>query len=880
MKKKLLSILLCLCMLTAMLPASALAAETVTCENHPEHDGECGFVQGAECAWQHGDCCQQQTVCLFDAQEAENGEAEPDSEAQSHDCTVESGCITTVCSHVCSFEDCGCIEAQPCAHSCESCIQPPELEIPDDPDGDQLPDGSEQPRQDALATCEHHPEHTEDCGGIIDAGKCGNVCAVCVGRVQAMVDALPGMSQINDSNSAAVAAALEAISAELARLSDKAVMSMDMDKYSMAALALSAPGDWFKLAVQKIMDSPREGFVPSFSFVDVNGSPASFIDINSGAALASIDLVPNGAAEYYYLPAGTYSVVEHAQGYTMSLSLNGQPISGTSFTGVGGGDYIMTIDNVYNLHEVSLRAVDAASDQQLADVHIQLLNEAGAVVGETDSSDADDSLFRELSADTTYTLRVTAAADGYAIPADVSQFVINSDGSIEGVELENDVIIIRLNMTTVNVAAVNAADDTALAGAHIQLMDEDDSVIDEWDSTDAAYTVLGLSAGSYTVVNSVAPSGYEYADDISFELDEYGQISTDADTITDDSGSKVLLMKFDAAIYLSLGVSDDTTYNGSEQKPTVTVKSGDSTLTEGSDYEISYKRGGSESDDFTTAGVIAITVTGKGSYASADPVSGSYEIKKAPLVIRADNALVAKGYTGSFGYTTEGLAQGDSLVTEPVMNVVGGSLDTVGIYTLSPGSADAGGNYEISYESGTVYVSADGKLRYSVYLAPLSSVPAELQGVMSLDRIKTVLSSYLYTYKVYYYDAVLSMSVDGTNWVAVPDEFMPAGGVQVVWPYQVDASKNSFKVVHMFGESSQLLGTVAGGVEVPACTETSAGLVFTLKGCSPLAIGYRDSSIVYTGDSSDLMLWVLLTAATLGGIICTLELLRVRKRRS
>ncbi len=56
--------------------------------------------------------------------------------------------------------------------------------------------------------------------------------------------------------------------------------------------------------------------------------------------------------------------------------------------------------------------------------------------------------------------------------------------------------------------------------------------------------------------------------------------------------------------------AESTTYSGTEQKPTVTVAG----LTEGTDYEVRYTRDGVVTNDFTSAGTVKITVTGKGNY--------------------------------------------------------------------------------------------------------------------------------------------------------------------------------------------------------------------------------------------------------------------------
>ena len=100
------------------------------------------------------------------------------------------------------------------------------------------------------------------------------------------------------------------------------------------------------------------------------------------------------------------------------------------------------------------------------------------------------------------------------------------------------------------------------------------------------------------------------------------------------------------------------TYNGSAQKPTVTVKytptstdsSGESAsadvqpaiLTEGTDYTIGYQRNSSDTNDFISAGEISIaTITGKGNYTGTVTISDkSYTISPKSLT----DSTVTEGY--------------------------------------------------------------------------------------------------------------------------------------------------------------------------------------------------------------------------------------------
>ena len=91
--------------------------------------------------------------------------------------------------------------------------------------------------------------------------------------------------------------------------------------------------------------------------------------------------------------------------------------------------------------------------------------------------------------------------------------------------------------------------------------------------------------------------------------------------------------------------AESATYSGTEQKPALSVQQGETTLTEGTDYEVSYKRGDAATTDFTNAGTVNITVTGKGNYTGS--VEKTYTIGKAtPTIAWANNSPVELTYTG------------------------------------------------------------------------------------------------------------------------------------------------------------------------------------------------------------------------------------------
>ena len=123
----------CLCMLMALVPSMAYADGTVytggLCEHHTQHDGACGYSEGAAetpCGHEHTeDCYTLVTSCVHEhtAECYSEGSTEPD--LCGHVCSEDSGCITKElnCNHE-HDENCGYVPAKegtPCTYVCEIC---------------------------------------------------------------------------------------------------------------------------------------------------------------------------------------------------------------------------------------------------------------------------------------------------------------------------------------------------------------------------------------------------------------------------------------------------------------------------------------------------------------------------------------------------------------------------------------------------------------------------------------------------------------------------------------------------------------------------------------------------------------------------------------
>ena len=115
--------------------------------------------------------------------------------------------------------------------------------------------------------------------------------------------------------------------------------------------------------------------------------------------------------------------------------------------------------------------------------------------------------------------------------------------------------------SSVKVSKVDISDGKELEGAHIQIIDQDGNVVDEWDSTKEAHVTEKLKTGKiYTLRETVAPDGYLLTSDTTFVLKEDGTV--DAEKTTAVSKDGVLLVQDKLATAASIAVTKKLTYIG------------------------------------------------------------------------------------------------------------------------------------------------------------------------------------------------------------------------------------------------------------------------------------------------------------------------------
>ncbi len=209
-----------------------------------------------------------------------------------------------------------------------------------------------------------------------------------------------------------------------------------------------------------------------------------------------------------------------------------------------------------------------------------------------------------------------------------------------------------------------------------------------------------------------------------------------------------------------------------------------------------------------------------------------------------------EGYTENAPYWPEGLYQ--SIRDDICIQAVYLKDD---VQTLEPpkGLPEDGGDYELVMKEGEVDVSQDMSAR------PDRNEPAKIEQALE-DKMKEIFpQNWVGTeppagagFRMFELELRVSRG-EGEDWRKADEDCFPEAGITVYLPYPpgVDPAHVRFAAVHMFSQTSDILGTMAGDMEVLQVQETPRGLRVTLKGLSPVAISWiEEESVLGDADSN------------------------------
>ena len=233
----------------------------------------------------------------------------------------------------------------------------------------------------------------------------------------------------------------------------------------------------------------------------------------------------NGYFEFNNIPYGEYAVKEIAApaGYIFSDEKYHVVIN-------EDGDVIeITAENKPITVEISKRDIYG---NELVGAEMVLENADGEIVDKWTSDDTNH-VVSKLGAGE-YVLKEIAAPDGYVIATDI-KFSIDVYGNVTVENVDSTAVsdngyplIVMVDDTTkVRISKRDITTGEELPGATLQIIDENGNVVEEWVSADEAHFIEGkLIAGKeYTLRETIAPDGYEIANEIKFTVNADGSVT-------------------------------------------------------------------------------------------------------------------------------------------------------------------------------------------------------------------------------------------------------------------------------------------------------------------------------------------------------------------
>ena len=263
---------------------------------------------------------------------------------------------------------------------------------------------------------------------------------------------------------------------------------------------------------------------------DVTKIQVGKIDLNTGnyIAGATLRIIDQATGEVYLdnivttnepmtitkVPVGTYILQEVAApaGYVLNPTSLRFTVTNT------GSVQQVFIKNNYTY--VSIADQKISIDLSIAGFKLEIKNSAGEVV-DSYTSDGKVHTTEELEVGR-YTIEEVEAPAGYICYPTPIEVYVPEKGTVAANE-----IYFPNDYTKVQISKVDITTSEELPGAEIEIRNEDGEVVEKWTSSDTPHQIDRLPVGSYELVETIAPEGYQLQENsVQFEVLETGEIQS------------------------------------------------------------------------------------------------------------------------------------------------------------------------------------------------------------------------------------------------------------------------------------------------------------------------------------------------------------------
>lgn len=168
--------------------------------------------------------------------------------------------------------------------------------------------------------------------------------------------------------------------------------------------------------------------------------------------------------------------------------------------------------------KITISKQDVTSKAELPGAKLEILNSNSTVVDSWTSTKTP----HEISLNPgTYTLKETIAPTGYDLSTEAIKFTVTNKGVANKVVMYNTPSKKEIKKTTISKQDITTKEE--IAGATLELKDSTGNIIETWTSTTTPHVITDLKPGTYTLIETQAPVGYELSTEkVTFEVDEEG----------------------------------------------------------------------------------------------------------------------------------------------------------------------------------------------------------------------------------------------------------------------------------------------------------------------------------------------------------------------
>ena len=268
---------------------------------------------------------------------------------------------------------------------------------------------------------------------------------------------------------------------------------------------------------------------------DDNGN--RILEYAAGTLVKTVTTDKEGKAVLKNLPLGSYKIVETSAPTGFVLNSEAQTVTFTykdQETPVI--EQTATFENERQKVEISVEKQDADTEKAVAgaefglyakndiEAHGTVIVKAGSLLGKAVSGEYGKAVFTQDLPFGEYYIKELAAPNGYVFSDEVLEVKAEYQGQeVKVVQLSS---VLKNQPTKVVVSKSDLTTGVELSGATLTVLDKDGNVVDTWKSVKGEqHMIERLTVGeTYTLREEIAPYGYLKAEEVTFTIEDTGEI--------------------------------------------------------------------------------------------------------------------------------------------------------------------------------------------------------------------------------------------------------------------------------------------------------------------------------------------------------------------